>query len=225
MPDRSDPDEPARAAGRPHRRAHGRPAHRPARPCGCSTATDRRDREVEPMSSATAVVLAVVPAARQRVLRRRRVRPRLRPPHPDRAARRGRVADGAHDAARDGEHLAGDRRQPARHHRLLAGPRCRRRAGRRPPARAAARTPPTCPTASLHPVAFAIALSIVVYLHVVLGEMVPKNIALAGPDRAALVLGPPIWAIVTVLRPVIVRDQRDRRRRPPAAAASSRRTR
>jgi CBS domain containing-hemolysin-like protein len=34
--------------------------------------------------------------------------------------------------------------------------------------------------------------------------MVPKNIALAGPDRAALVLGPPVWAIVTVLRPVIV---------------------
>ena len=34
--------------------------------------------------------------------------------------------------------------------------------------------------------------------------MIPKNIALAGPDRAALVLGPPIWAIVTVLRPVIV---------------------
>jgi CBS domain containing-hemolysin-like protein len=38
----------------------------------------------------------------------------------------------------------------------------------------------------------------------VLGEMVPKNIALAGPDRAALVLGPPIMVIVTLLRPVIV---------------------
>jgi CBS domain containing-hemolysin-like protein len=34
--------------------------------------------------------------------------------------------------------------------------------------------------------------------------MIPKNLALAGPDRAALVLGPPIWGIVTVLRPVIV---------------------
>ncbi len=43
-----------------------------------------------------------------------------------------------------------------------------------------------------------------VYLHVVLGEMIPKNLALAAPDRAALVLGPPIWAIVTVLRPVVV---------------------
>ena len=55
-----------------------------------------------------------------------------------------------------------------------------------------------------HPIAFVVGLSIVVYLHVVLGEMVPKNIALAGPDRAALVLGPVIWAVVIVLRPVIV---------------------
>ena len=55
----------------------------------------------------------------------------------------------------------------------------------------------------LHPVSFVVAMSIVVYLHVVLGEMVPKNIALAGPDRAALVLSPPMMAIVTVLRPLI----------------------
>jgi CBS domain containing-hemolysin-like protein len=55
----------------------------------------------------------------------------------------------------------------------------------------------------LHPIAFVLAMSIVVYLHVVLGEMVPKNIALAGPDRAALVLSPPMMAIVTMLRPVI----------------------
>ena len=55
----------------------------------------------------------------------------------------------------------------------------------------------------LHPVSFVVAMSVVVYLHVVLGEMVPKNIALAGPDRAALVLSPPMMAIVTVLRPVI----------------------
>jgi CBS domain containing-hemolysin-like protein len=60
------------------------------------------------------------------------------------------------------------------------------------------------PEGALHPVSFLIALAVVVYLHVVLGEMIPKNIALAGPDRAALALGPPIWAIVTVLRPVVV---------------------
>ncbi|MEP9365167.1 hemolysin family protein [Nocardioides sp. CN2-186] len=60
------------------------------------------------------------------------------------------------------------------------------------------------PEGALHPVSFVIALMVVVYLHVVLGEMIPKNIALAGPDRAALILGPPIWGIVTVLRPVVV---------------------
>ena len=60
------------------------------------------------------------------------------------------------------------------------------------------------PDSLLHPVSFVVGLSIIVYLHVVLGEMIPKNLALAGPDRAALVLGPPIWGFVTVLRPVIV---------------------
>ena len=60
------------------------------------------------------------------------------------------------------------------------------------------------PESLLHPISFAVGLAIVVFLHVVLGEMVPKNLALAGPDRAALVLGPPVWAIVTVLRPVIL---------------------
>ncbi|MEZ5095423.1 MAG: hemolysin family protein [Nocardioides sp.] len=60
------------------------------------------------------------------------------------------------------------------------------------------------PESLLHPVSFAIALLVVVFLHVVLGEMVPKNIALAGPDRAALVLGPLVWAIVTLLRPLVV---------------------
>ncbi|WP_122817487.1 hemolysin family protein [Nocardioides pantholopis] len=60
------------------------------------------------------------------------------------------------------------------------------------------------PHALLHPIAFLVALIIVVSLHVVLGEMVPKNIAIAGPDRAALVLGPPMLGVVTVLKPVIV---------------------
>lgn len=57
--------------------------------------------------------------------------------------------------------------------------------------------------ALLHPIAFAIALLLVVALHVVIGEMVPKNIALAGPDRAALVLAPPLVLIVRGLRPAI----------------------
>jgi len=60
------------------------------------------------------------------------------------------------------------------------------------------------PHGLVHPISFVIALAVVVSLHVVLGEMVPKNIAIAGPDRAALVLGPPMLGVVTVLRPVIV---------------------
>jgi CBS domain containing-hemolysin-like protein len=59
------------------------------------------------------------------------------------------------------------------------------------------------PDALVHPIALVIALSIVVYLHMVLGEMVPKNIALAGPERSALLLGPPLYAVVRVLRPFI----------------------
>ena len=54
-----------------------------------------------------------------------------------------------------------------------------------------------------HVVSFALALLLVAYLHVVVGEMVPKNLAIAGPDRAALLLAPPLLWVATVLRPVI----------------------
>jgi len=60
------------------------------------------------------------------------------------------------------------------------------------------------PEELLHPVSFVVALGAVAFLHVVLGEMVPKNITLAGPERAVLVLGPPMYAFVSVLRPLIV---------------------
>ena len=60
------------------------------------------------------------------------------------------------------------------------------------------------PEELLHPVAFVIALAVVVYLHVVIGEMVPKNLALAGPDRAALLLTPVLVVFARVLHPVIV---------------------
>lgn len=59
------------------------------------------------------------------------------------------------------------------------------------------------PSTLIHPVALVIALVVVVYLHMVLGEMVPKNVSLAGPTRAALVLGPPMYALCWVLRPII----------------------
>lgn len=54
-----------------------------------------------------------------------------------------------------------------------------------------------------HPIAFVVALLLVVYLHVVLGEMVPKNLAVSGPDRAVLLFGPPLVWIGRVVRPVI----------------------
>lgn len=55
-----------------------------------------------------------------------------------------------------------------------------------------------------HPIAFVGALAIVVYLHVVLGEMVPKNLAVAGPDRAVMWFGPPLVWLGRVVRPIIV---------------------
>ena len=59
------------------------------------------------------------------------------------------------------------------------------------------------PESLVHPFAFAIALGLIGYVHVVLGEMVPKNLALAGPDRAALALAPPLAIVVRVLHPFI----------------------
>lgn len=59
------------------------------------------------------------------------------------------------------------------------------------------------PEELLHPIALVVALAIVTVLHMVLGEMVPKNITIAGPDRAAIVLGPPMARVVVVLKPLI----------------------
>ncbi len=59
------------------------------------------------------------------------------------------------------------------------------------------------PEALLHPVAFAIALALVVFLHMVLGEMVPKNISIASPERASLALVPPLVAFAKLAGPVL----------------------
>ena len=59
--------------------------------------------------------------------------------------------------------------------------------------------------AVLHTLSLAIALAIVVTLHVLLGEMVPKNIALAGPERTAMLLVPPYLVYVRAARPFIER--------------------
>ncbi|OUC77415.1 hemolysin family protein [Gordonia lacunae] len=59
------------------------------------------------------------------------------------------------------------------------------------------------PDALLHPISFAIALSLVVVLHILLGEMVPKNIALAGPESSAMLLVPAHLMFIRLVRPLI----------------------
>jgi len=60
------------------------------------------------------------------------------------------------------------------------------------------------PVGVVSTIAFILALLIVTFLHVVFGEMVPKNISFSLPDRAALILAPPLVAIAAVIRPVIL---------------------
>lgn len=59
------------------------------------------------------------------------------------------------------------------------------------------------PEALIHPIAFVIALTVATYLHMLVGEMIPKNIALAAPGPTALLLGPPLVALTHTLRPAI----------------------
>lgn len=59
------------------------------------------------------------------------------------------------------------------------------------------------PVAVVSTVAFILALLIVSYLHVVFGEMVPKNISFSLPDKAVLLLAPPLVFVARVFSPVI----------------------
>jgi CBS domain containing-hemolysin-like protein len=62
-------------------------------------------------------------------------------------------------------------------------------------------TPLSADTISV--LAFVVALVLVTFLHVVFGEMVPKNLAFSVPDRAALILAPPLVMVSRALGPVI----------------------
>ena len=53
-------------------------------------------------------------------------------------------------------------------------------------------------------ISFTTALVIVSFMHVVFGEMVPKNISFSIPERAALILVPPLYFLAQALRPVVV---------------------
>jgi len=66
------------------------------------------------------------------------------------------------------------------------------------------------PPEILHPVGFTLALGLVAMLHTVLGEMVPKNLAIAGPERVAVILVPAHYAFCRVARPLLTLFNRDR---------------
>ena len=57
--------------------------------------------------------------------------------------------------------------------------------------------------ASTTATAFGITLVIVSFLHVVVGEMVPKNISFSIPERSALVLVPVLYLVAQVVRPLV----------------------
>ncbi|MFT4246213.1 MAG: hemolysin family protein [Micrococcaceae bacterium] len=53
-------------------------------------------------------------------------------------------------------------------------------------------------------VAFVIAFALVTLLHVILGEVVPKNISVSFADRVAMLLAPPLVLISKLVKPIIV---------------------
>ncbi|MDX2545517.1 hemolysin family protein [Streptomyces sp. WI04-05B] len=59
------------------------------------------------------------------------------------------------------------------------------------------------PSALSYGVAFAVAMIVVVFLHMVVGEMAPKSWAIAHPERSAMLLSPAFRGVVRVVRPLI----------------------
>ncbi|MEU4357148.1 hemolysin family protein [Streptomyces virginiae] len=59
------------------------------------------------------------------------------------------------------------------------------------------------PSGLTHAISFVVALALATYLHMLFGEMLPKNVALSEPVPTALLLGPPLVTLTRALRPVI----------------------
>ena len=59
------------------------------------------------------------------------------------------------------------------------------------------------PTLLAHTIAVALAFIVITYLHVVLGEVVPKSVTLQRPDRVALAVAAPMDFFMTVARPFL----------------------
>jgi len=60
------------------------------------------------------------------------------------------------------------------------------------------------PEGAVAGVAFAITLILVSFMHVVIGEVVPKNISFSVPERAALILVPVLYVLAQIVRPIVV---------------------
>lgn len=59
------------------------------------------------------------------------------------------------------------------------------------------------PAALVHPISVVVGFAIVVLLHIVIGEIAPKNVALADPERSALAAAIPLWIFLNAFRPAI----------------------
>ncbi|MFM9448483.1 hemolysin family protein [Streptomyces acidiscabies] len=60
------------------------------------------------------------------------------------------------------------------------------------------------PHGMIHPLGYVIALAAVVFFHLVIGEMVPKNLAMAAPEKAALWLSPGLVWFARFCKPVTI---------------------
>ncbi|MBK4347427.1 hemolysin family protein [Lacisediminihabitans changchengi] len=60
------------------------------------------------------------------------------------------------------------------------------------------------PEGAITTVGFIITLILVSFLHVVFGEMVPKNLSFSVPDRAALLLAPPLVFVSRIFHPIVI---------------------
>lgn len=59
------------------------------------------------------------------------------------------------------------------------------------------------PSSLTHPIAFVLALVIVVFLHILLGEMIPKNLTVAASVQVCLAVSPLLVRIARTVRPVV----------------------
>ena len=58
-------------------------------------------------------------------------------------------------------------------------------------------------TLTAHVIAVPVSFVVVTYFHVLLGEQLPKCMALTNPDRTALIVSAPMWLFITLFKPFV----------------------